>query len=67
MSGINDKNRLVVIGFQQKTGIDYIEIFSLVLNLTTIRLVAAKNVHLKQLDIKNTFFYGDLEEEIYMK
>ena len=64
------KARLVVNGFQQKEGIDYNEIFSLVVKLTTIRtiltLVARDYLYLKQMDVKTTFLHGDLEEEIYM-
>lgn len=63
--------RLVIKGFQQKTGIDYIEIFSQVVKLTTIKLVlklgVVKNLHLEQLEIKIAFFHGDLEEEIYIQ
>ncbi|KAE8718794.1 cytochrome P450 71A9-like [Hibiscus syriacus] len=65
------KARLVVKGFQQKESIDFNEIFSPVVKLSTIRLVlkiiAAENLHLEQLDVKTTFLYGDLEEEIYMR
>ena len=52
------KARLVVKGFQQKKGIVYSEIFSPVVKLTTIRvvlgIVAAENLHLEQLDVKNS-------------
>ncbi|KAJ9551831.1 hypothetical protein OSB04_015876 [Centaurea solstitialis] len=64
------KARLVVKGFQQKKGIDYNEIFSPVVKMTTIRLVlsivAAEGLHLEQLDVKTAFLHGDLDEDIYM-
>ena len=64
------KARMVVKGFQQKEGVDYTDIFSPVVKLTTIRLVlaivAAENLHLEQLDVKTAFLHGDLEEDIYM-
>ena len=64
------KVRLVVKGFQQKKGIDYSDIFSPVVKMSTIRLilgmVAAENLHLEQLDEKTAFLHDDLEEDIYM-
>ncbi|KAE8728571.1 hypothetical protein F3Y22_tig00004205pilonHSYRG00041 [Hibiscus syriacus] len=45
--------------------------FPPVVKLSTIRLVlkivAAENLHLEQLDVKTAFLHGDLEEEIYMR
>ena len=56
-------------GFQQKEGIDYTKIFSLVVKLTTIRTVLAlvekDDLYLEQMDVKITFLCGNLEEEIY--
>ena len=61
---------LVVKGFQQKEGIDYTEIFSPVVKMSTIRLVlgmvATKILHLEQLYMKMAFLHGDLEEDLYM-
>jgi hypothetical protein len=65
------KARLVVKGFAQKKGIDFDEIFSSVVKMTSIRtilsIVAVEYLHLEQLDVKTTFLHGDLEEEIYMQ
>ena len=64
------KVRLVVKGFQQKEGIDYTEIFSLVVKMSTIKLVlgmvVVKNLHLEQLDVKIAFLHDDLEEDLDM-
>jgi hypothetical protein len=65
------KARLVVKGFAQKKGIDFDEIFSPIVKMTSIRtilsLVAVEYFHLEQLDVKTTFLHGDLEEDIYMQ
>jgi hypothetical protein len=62
---------LVVKGFAQKKGIGFDEIFSPIIKMTSIRTilspVAVEDLHLEQLDVKTTFLYGDLEEEIYMQ
>nr|GEX27778.1 retrovirus-related Pol polyprotein from transposon TNT 1-94 [Tanacetum cinerariifolium] len=59
-------------GFEtpQRQRVDYNEIFSPVVKMTTIRLVlsvvASKNLHLEKLDVKTAFLHGDLVENIYM-
>lgn len=64
------KARLVVKGFEQKKDIDFEEIFSSVVKMTSIQvvstLVASMDLEIEQLDVKTTFLYGDLEEKIYM-
>ena len=56
---------LFVKGFAKKKGIDFDEIFSLVLKITSIRsilnLVVVEYLHLEQLDVKTAFLHGDLE------
>jgi hypothetical protein len=65
------KARLVVKGFAQKKGIDFDEICSHVVKMTSIRtilsLVVVEYLHLEQLDVKTVFLHGDLEEKIYMQ
>ena len=64
------KAQLVAKGFTQSYGIDYQEIFALIVKLNTVHvllsLVANLDWSLHQFDIKNTFLNGDLEEEVHM-
>ena len=60
------KARLVVKGFNQKKSIDFEEIFSPVVKmsstLVSVGLATHLNLEVEQLDVKTTFLHGDLEE-----
>ena len=60
------KARLVTKGFTQREGIDFTEIFSPVSSKDSFRtimtLVAHFDLELHQMDIKTTFFNGNIDE-----
>ena len=64
------RSRLVAKGNEQEEGIGYIETFSPVVRIATIRdvlhVAVMKKWALKQLDVQNVFLHGDLKETVYL-
>ncbi|GJQ93928.1 retrovirus-related pol polyprotein from transposon TNT 1-94 [Tanacetum coccineum] len=67
---IHNKFRLVAKGYAQKEGIDFEESFAPVARLEGVRLFIAYAAHksfkVYQMDVKTTFLYGPLKEEVYV-
>ena len=64
------KSRLVAKGYSKVKDIDYGKAFAPVVRFDTIRFLLAhaskRNMELKEINVKRTFLYGTLDEEIFM-
>nr|GEU51068.1 retrovirus-related Pol polyprotein from transposon TNT 1-94 [Tanacetum cinerariifolium] len=67
---IQNKSCLVAKGYAQKDGVDFEESFAPVAWLEAVRLfityVAHKSFTVYQMDVKTSFLYGPLKEEVYV-
>ena len=65
------KTILVYKGYSQVHGVDYIDTFSSVAKMDSIRLVlamaASKGWQVHHIDVKSALLHGELQEDIYMK
>ena len=65
------KAHLVAKSYTRTYGVDYSDTFSSVAKLTFVRLfislAASYDWDLHQLDIRNVFLHGDLQEEVYLE
>ena len=65
------KARLVVRGFSQVYGVDYLDTFAPVAKLETLRILLAiaaiEDLEIHQMDVVTTFLLRLLNEEIYME
>ena len=65
------KTRLVAKRYTQKHGIDYTEVYDPVARIETMRIIVAlaaqRNLNVFQMDVKSTFFHGELNEDVYVE
>ena len=65
------KARLVAKGFSQKEGIDYHEVFSPVVQISSLRVLLAIAVErgweIQQMDVDTAFLHASIQEVIYME
>jgi hypothetical protein len=65
------KTRLVTKGYAQTYCMDYEKTYNRIAKMTTVGIIIAmvvtKGWSLHQMDVKNVFLHGDLQEEMYME
>jgi hypothetical protein len=64
------KARFVAQGFSQRPGFDFDETYASIVRFNSLRLLltitAVQGWRPQQVDVKSTYLYGDLDEEIFM-
>ena len=69
--GVRYKARLIAKSYLQREGIDFSEVFSLVIRHTSIRMLlsiaVAQDLKLEKMDVKTAFLHEPLDESIYME
>ncbi|KAI3814388.1 hypothetical protein L1987_19142 [Smallanthus sonchifolius] len=67
---VRNKACLVVHGFYQEDGLDYDDVFAPVARIEAIRIfldyASYKKFTVYQMDVKTTFLYGEVKEEVYV-
>jgi hypothetical protein len=68
---VRNKARLVAQGYSQVEGLDFGETFAPVARFDAIKILlpfaASKGCKLYQMDIKNAFLNGVIQEEVYVR
>lgn len=62
------KAKIIAKGFTQTEGIDFTEVFSVIVRHASVRIIfslaAVNKMHLEQMDVKIVFLRGELQEEV---
>jgi len=65
------KARMVAKWYSQVEGVDFIDIFSPIVKLNSIRVLMSLdenfNIEIEKMNVNKMFLHGNLEEKIYMK
>lgn len=68
---LKHKARLVAKGYAQREGVDFVEVFTPVARMETVRLFLTLAAHsgweVHHMDVKSVFLNGELAEEVYVR